>query len=119
MTLGPIIPSELGSYHSGTKEVEEFRNYDSSAAQSRVENHYKNMRSKQTVAFNKKMEAKYFDFDKCTMTIWEAFEALQDYVDASDPDTELPNLLHMLQTAEAIRKAGYPDWMQLTGLLHG
>jgi inositol oxygenase len=24
----------------------------------------------------------------------------------------------MLQTAEGIRKAGHPDWMQLTGLIH-
>ena len=29
-----------------------------------------------------------------------------------------PNLLHLLQTAEGIRKAGHPDWLQLTGLLH-
>ncbi|RYH31805.1 hypothetical protein EON65_01960 [archaeon] len=30
----------------------------------------------------------------------------------------MPNLIHMLQTAEAIRKAGLPDWFQLVGLLH-
>ena len=29
-----------------------------------------------------------------------------------------PNLLHLLQTAEGIRKAGHPDWLQLVGLLH-
>jgi inositol oxygenase len=29
-----------------------------------------------------------------------------------------PNLLHLLQTAEGIRKANHPDWLQLTGLLH-
>lgn len=52
------------------------------------------------------------------MTIWEAFTAMESFVDASDPDTESPNLEHMLQTAEGLRKAGYPDWMQLTGLLH-
>lgn len=34
----------------------------------------------------------------------------QSYVDSSDPDLDLPNLLHMLQTAEGIRKAGHPDW---------
>lgn len=39
-------------------------------------------------------------------------------MDASDPDLELPNLIHLLQTAEAIRKDGHPDWFQLTGLLH-
>jgi hypothetical protein len=29
-----------------------------------------------------------------------------------------PNLVHMLQTAEAMRSAGHPDWFQLVGLLH-
>ena len=40
------------------------------------------------------------------------------FQDASDPDLDLPNKLHLLQTAEGIRRAGHPDWMQLTGLLH-
>ena len=31
---------------------------------------------------------------------------------------DLPNKLHLLQTAEGIRRAGHPDWMQLVGLLH-
>lgn len=35
-----------------------------------------------------------------------------------DPDTELPNMIHMMQTAEAIRAAGRPDWFQLVGLIH-
>jgi len=52
------------------------------------------------------------------MTIEEAFAELESYIDASDPDMDLPNMLHLMQTAEGIRKAGHPDWMQLTGLLH-
>ena len=36
----------------------------------------------------------------------------------SDPDSSLPNKLHMLQTAEGLRRAGHPDWMQLMGLVH-
>jgi inositol oxygenase len=43
---------------------------------------------------------------------------LSSLQDASDPDLELPNKLHLLQTAEGIRRAGHPDWFQLTGLLH-
>lgn len=27
-------------------------------------------------------------------------------------------MIHMLQTAEGIRRAGHPDWMQLVGLIH-
>jgi inositol oxygenase len=77
------------------------------------------MRLHQTLAFYNEMGKKY-DFDKPRkfMTIREAFVALEDYVDASDPDLALPNLVHMLQTAEGIRKQGKPDWFQLVGLLH-
>lgn len=27
-------------------------------------------------------------------------------------------MIHMLQTAEGIRKKGHPDWFQLVGLIH-
>ena len=36
----------------------------------------------------------------------------------SDPDTELSQIEHLLQSAEAIRRDGKPRWMQLTGLIH-
>src|SRR3546814_15259086 len=65
------------------------------------------------------MHEKYsFETPRAMMTIREAFTELETYVDSSDPDLGLPNLLHMLQTAEGIRKAGHPDWFQLVGLLH-
>lgn len=83
--------------------------------------HYRLMRTHQTVEFGAKMRAKYgFDDGKfrALMTIKEAFGKLEAYVDSSDPDLGLPNLVHMLQTAEGIRKAGHPDWFVLTGLLH-
>jgi len=100
------------------KAASEFRNYDDSARQETVERHYRLMRANQTVAFVQRMHAKYSTFDREQMTIRDAFRRLEDYVDSSDPDSSLPNLEHMLQTAEAIRKAGHPDWFQLTGLLH-
>jgi inositol oxygenase len=64
------------------------------------------------------MCAKYHSFDHAKMTVWETFMELKTYVDSSDPDTELPNLEHMMQTAEAIRAAGLPEWFQLVGLVH-
>jgi len=103
------------------KDVTQFRNYTDSVLQARVANHYRTMRKHQTVAFYEKMEEKYSfapGKHRAEMTIREAFKVLETYVDSSDPDLDLPNLLHMLQTAEGIRKAGYPDWMQLVGLLH-
>lgn len=100
------------------KTVDEFRNYKDSTRQETVERHYKLMRQHHTLAFYDKIQAKYGGFTNATMTVWEAFEALKGYVDSSDPDSELPNLEHMLQTAEGIRAAGHPDWFQLVGLLH-
>jgi inositol oxygenase len=52
------------------------------------------------------------------MSTWEALEYLNTLVDDSDPDTDLSQLQHLLQTAEAIRADGHPDWFVLTGLLH-
>jgi inositol oxygenase len=52
------------------------------------------------------------------MSVWEALESLDNFIDLSDPDMELPNFIHMLQTAEGIREAGEPEWMQLIGLIH-
>jgi len=52
------------------------------------------------------------------MSFRECFKVLETYVDCSDPDASIPNMVHMMQTAEGIRKAGHPDWMQLVGLIH-
>jgi len=117
------IPTDFQSIqtNAGTKELSEFRTYDDTTSPVRVVEHYRDMRTFQTVEFYKRMEEKYsFENGKFRrmMTIEEALEELENYVDASDPDLDLPNLLHLLQTAEGIRKAGHPDWLQLTGLLH-
>ena len=112
-----LDPMEKASVDAG-KAVEEFRNYEDSDRQKVVENHYRMMRTNQTVDFVDKMYKKYHKFDKKQMTIWEAFEVLEGYVDSSDPDTELPNIEHAFQTAEGIRAAGLPDWFQLVGLIH-
>lgn len=53
------------------------------------------------------------------MTIREALEKLNDLVDESDPDIDLPNIVHAFQTAERARLE-FPehDWLHLTGLIH-
>jgi inositol oxygenase len=101
------------------KPKETFRVYGTDGPrEDKVNRHYRLMRTHQTYEFVERMEEKYLKFDKAEMTVWEAFEKLNDFVDASDPDTDNPNLEHMLQTAEAIRAAGHPEWFQLVGLLH-
>ena len=102
----------------GGKAQEEFRNYADSARHATVARHYALMRQHQTVAFQAKMQTKYGAFANGEMTVREAFAALETYVDSSDPDSALPNLEHMLQTAEGIRAAGHPEWFQLVGLVH-
>jgi inositol oxygenase len=53
------------------------------------------------------------------MTIMEILEKLNELVDESDPDIDVPNSFHAFQTAEGIRRV-HPDkpWFQLTGLIH-
>lgn len=117
----PEVPQTFDNIKTNEKADEDFRVYSSESTPTRVVDHYRDMRTYQTVAFYKKMEQKY-DFSngkyRRLMTIEEAFQELENYIDASDPDLDLPNLLHLLQTAEGIRKEGHPDWMQLVGLLH-
>lgn len=118
---GPQVPAAFDEIKTNCKADEAFRIYNEEKSPQRVVDHYRDMRLHHTVSFYKKMEKKY-DFSngayRKLMTIEEAFEVLEDYVDASDPDLDLPNKLHLMQTAEGIRKAGHPDWMQLVGLLH-
>ncbi|KAD5317405.1 hypothetical protein E3N88_17351 [Mikania micrantha] len=67
----------------------------------------------------KKMRDEYKKLDKLEMSIWECCELLNEVVDDSDPDLDEPQIEHLLQTAEAIRK-DYPDedWLHLTALIH-
>jgi inositol oxygenase len=63
------------------------------------------------------MVEKYCTFNSLS-NFWSLFYSLDNIVDLSDPDTSLPNSIHALQTAEAIRKKGYPDLFILCGLIH-
>lgn len=62
---------------------------------------------------------KWLKFDHLRATMKETLIKLNDLVDESDPDVDIPNIVHAFQTAERIRK-DYPDddWFQLTGLIH-
>ncbi len=66
------------------------------------------------------MREEYGRVDKTEMGIWECIELLNEFIDDSDPDLDMPQIEHLLQTAEAIRK-DFPDedWLHLTGLIHG
>lgn len=121
MRIVPILdPSEL--YRPESKEMEDFRIYNSNSddpLQMRVAKTYKDMHTFQTVDFVKGRMDEWRKFDKARMPIMEALEKLNDLVDESDPDVDIPNIVHAFQTAEKIR-AAHPkeDWFHLTGLIH-
>ena len=74
--------------------------------------------ARQTFDFVGEKRAEYAPLNKRVMSVWKAMEFLNSFVDESDPDSDLPQIQHLLQTAERIRKAGQPDWFIVTGLIH-
>ena len=99
------------------KTVEEYRNYDDPKRET-VKEFYRLNHTFQTYDFVMGKRADYLAFNKKQMNIWGAFEFLNQLVDDSDPDTDLDQMQHLLQTSEAIRRDGHPDWMVLVGLMH-
>ncbi|XP_031474018.1 probable inositol oxygenase [Nymphaea colorata] len=97
-----------------------FRDYDrESERKAIVENFYRKNHIYQTYEFANKKKAEFAELDRAVMGIWECCELLHNYVDESDPDLDEPQIEHLLQTAEAIRR-DYPDedWLHLTALIH-
>jgi inositol oxygenase len=99
------------------KSTEAYRNYESPERDT-VREFYRLNHTYQSYDFVVSKKANYLKFDKKEMPVWDAFQFLNQLVDDSDPDTDLDQFQHLLQTSEAIRRDGHPDWMVLTGLLH-
>lgn len=99
------------------KKTEEFRNY-SEPPRDTVREFYRLNHTYQSYDFVLAKEKEFLSFDKKEMPIWKAFDFLNQLVDDSDPDTDLDQMQHLLQTSEAIRNDGHPDWMVLVGLVH-
>ena len=93
-----------------------YRDYTN--AEDGVRNFYRLNHRYQTLEFARSKREDYACLSQRRMGIWEACEFLDTLVDDSDPDTSLSQIEHCLQTAEAIRADGHPDWFILTGLVH-
>lgn len=102
---------------ASAKSTEEYRNYENPERDT-VREFYRLNHTHQTYEFVQQKRNEFLKFDKKEMTVWDAFDFLNQLVDDSDPDTDLDQLQHLLQTSEAIRRDGHPDWMVLTGLMH-
>jgi inositol oxygenase len=105
-----------GRYQEGKSEAE-FRQYDAQANPG-VAEFYRLNHQFQTVDYVLGKERDYFALNKGKKTVWEAAEFLNTLVDDSDPDTDLTQIEHLLQTSEAMRRDGQPRWMVLTGFIH-
>lgn len=100
------------------KEKEEYRNYVDSERVDGVKKFYHLNHKFQTYDFVCEKEKEFLKFDKREMSLWDAVDYLNTLVDDSDPDIDLDQLQHLLQTSEAIRQDGHPDWFVLTGFIH-
>ncbi|PHS00309.1 MAG: inositol oxygenase [Blastopirellula sp.] len=110
--------AESGSqFTDADKKQSEFRNYQDPARDS-VKEFYRLNHVNQTVEFVKQKRAEYLGLNKRKLGVWQALEHLNTLVDDSDPDTDLPQIAHAMQTAEQIRADGHPGWFILTGLIH-
>lgn len=99
------------------KTREQFRDYESNARPS-VREFYRLNHRYQTHEFALAKRREYLTLDRREMGIWEAAEYLNQLVDDSDPDTDLSQLEHLLQTAEQMRADGRPPWFVLAGFVH-
>jgi len=107
----------VGSRYRADRKPEEFRDYSTNTPPG-VREFYRLNHTYQTREFVLRKKKEYIGTRRRSMTVWEALEYLNILVDDSDPDTDLSQIEHNLQTAEAIRADGHPRWMILTGLIH-
>jgi inositol oxygenase len=103
-------------YKQGKSE-QEFRNYAQDANPG-VTEFYRQNHTYQTLDFVLQKKAEYGGLQRGRKSIWEMAEFLNTLVDDSDPDTDLTQIEHLLQTSEAIRKDGHPRWFVLAGFVH-
>ena len=109
--------STLDTRYQQGRQQEDFRHYDDSTP-AVVREFYRLNHAGQTVAFNRAMREKWLQLNRVEMSVWDLMVELDKLVDDSDPDTDLSQIEHNFQTAEAIRADGHPRWFQLTGLIH-
>jgi len=98
-------------------EKSNLRQYDVKSSQYQF---YKRLYKNQDLNFVLTQKEKYTIFNNIEMSIKEALDKMDEFVDPSDPDLpDTPNIIHAYQTAERIRER-YPgdEALQITGLIH-
>jgi inositol oxygenase len=99
------------------RDKSQFRDYRKEARPS-VKEFYRLNHTYQTYDFVQQKRKQFLGLNDRRMSIWEAMEYLNTLVDDSDPDTDLTQIEHLIQSAEAARRDGQPRWFVLTALIH-
>ena len=97
-------------------EEQRFRSFE--GAPERVVAFYRDNHREQTHAVARAKADRFAALNERRMSAWDALMELDEFVDESDPDTEMGQLDHALQTAEAARAAEEPEWLVFTALVH-
>ncbi len=95
----------------------QFRDYGAQARPT-VRDLYALNHRHQTLEFVLAKKRQYLPLRTRTMSIWDAMQLMSTLSDDSDPDTELPQIEHALQSAEAARADGRPRWFVVTAFIH-
>uniref|UniRef100_A0A0B7AV35 Inositol oxygenase n=1 Tax=Arion vulgaris TaxID=1028688 RepID=A0A0B7AV35_9EUPU len=113
------ILTDPSEYRPEVRDPKTFRDFRVHNVSEKVKRTYDQMHTNQTVEFVQSRFDYWLKFDHAEMTIMEILEKLNELVDESDPDIDVPNSFHAFQTAEGIRRV-HPDkpWFQLIGLIH-
>jgi inositol oxygenase len=112
---------DLATHLAKEETKQAFRDYakpQRTEAIDTVRDFYRENHTKQTYDFVLAKKKEFLGFNRMKMTPWAALDYLNTLVDDSDPDIALPQIDHLVQTAEAMRANGEPEWMVLTGFIH-
>ena len=115
--ITPAVADTNKQLLAGKEERAAYRDFEQEGID-RVRTFYRNNHTHQTFDFVQAQKTRWLQFNQREMTPWEGLDFLNTLVDESDPDINLPQIAHLLQTAEAIKADGHPDWFVLTGFIH-
>lgn len=96
--------------------MNKLRNFDEKSSQFIF---YSEMYKNQSLDFANKKRLQYSQLNKTKISIKKALSLLDNFIDPSDPDLDVPNSIHAYMTAERIRKK-FPEnkELQIIGLIH-
>lgn len=109
-------PGPRSARPAGERDPAGYRDFDT--APEHVRELYRENHRRQTLDFVLGRKEHFLPPRRLRMGVWRAIERLSEIVDPSDPDTDLCQLDHALQTAESLRAANAPRWLVLAGFVH-